>query len=69
MAYTHYTNARSASAFDGAQDLIAHLTASLAHWDQARRTRAALSKLSDRELDDIGLTRGDIEMVATQPRL
>lgn len=30
-------------------------------WNDARVTRKALSKLSDRELDDIGLCRGDIE--------
>lgn len=33
----------------------------LAQWNDARVTRKALSKLSDRELDDIGLRRGDIE--------
>ncbi len=33
------------------------------NWNEARTTRKALSKLSDRELDDIGLTRGDIEML------
>ena len=32
-------------------------------WNDARITRKALSKLSDRELDDIGLCRGDIEML------
>ncbi len=32
-------------------------------WNDARVTRNALSKLSDRELDDIGLCRGDIELV------
>ncbi|WP_283177079.1 DUF1127 domain-containing protein [Gemmobacter sp. 24YEA27] len=32
-------------------------------WNDARVTRKALSKLSDRELDDIGLCRGDIEML------
>lgn len=32
-------------------------------WNDARVTRNALSKLSDRELDDIGLCRGDIEML------
>lgn len=31
-----------------------------AAWNDARKTRAALSQLSDHELDDIGLTRGDI---------
>lgn len=32
-------------------------------WNDARVTRNALAKLSDRELDDIGLCRGDIEMI------
>lgn len=32
-------------------------------WNDARITRKALFKLSDRELDDIGLCRGDIEML------
>ena len=30
-------------------------------WNDARATRNSLSKLSDRQLDDIGLCRGDIE--------
>lgn len=37
-----------------------------AAWNDARATRKALSKLSDRELDDIGLCRGDIEAIAAQ---
>ena len=32
-------------------------------WNDARITRKALGKLTDRELDDIGLCRGDIEMI------
>ena len=32
-------------------------------WNDARVTRKALSKLSDRELDDIGLCRGDLELI------
>jgi len=35
----------------------------LAAWNDARVTRKALNKLSDRELDDIGLCRGDIEFI------
>lgn len=35
----------------------------LGSWNDARITRNALGKLSDRELDDIGLCRGDIEML------
>lgn len=34
-----------------------------AAWNDARVTRKALNKLSDRELDDIGLCRGDIEFI------
>lgn len=37
--------------------------ASLAAWNEARMTRNALGKLSDRELDDIGLCRGDIDHI------
>jgi uncharacterized protein YjiS (DUF1127 family) len=32
-------------------------------WNSARITRKALNRLSNRELDDIGLCRGDIEMI------
>ena len=32
-------------------------------WNSRRVTRNALSKLSNRELDDIGLCRGDIENI------
>ena len=33
-------------------------------WNDARVTRNALNRLSDRELEDIGLCRGDIEAIA-----
>lgn len=33
-------------------------------WTTERQTRVALSRLSDRELEDIGLCRGDIDAVA-----
>ena len=41
--------------------LLADLFARLATWNDARVTRHALSRLTDRELDDIGLSRGDID--------
>ncbi|MEO9825497.1 MAG: DUF1127 domain-containing protein [Paracoccaceae bacterium] len=68
MAYTNYANARSANAMTGAQDLFASMVSSINAWDQARRTRAALNKLSDYELADIGLARTDIESVALKGR-
>jgi uncharacterized protein YjiS (DUF1127 family) len=33
------------------------------NWNASRVTRKALSKLSNRELDDIGLCRGDIDLI------
>lgn len=39
---------------------ISSLLASIAAWNDARVTRRALGKLTDRELDDIGLCRADI---------
>lgn len=38
--------------------------AALRAWRDARATERALSRLSDRELDDIGLCRGDIADIA-----
>ena len=35
-------------------------------WNDERITRNALGRLSDRELDDIGLCRGDIERIASR---
>ncbi|PRX38350.1 Uncharacterized conserved protein YjiS, DUF1127 family [Meinhardsimonia xiamenensis] len=44
--------------------LFATLIAAVTEWNDARITRKALSRLSDRQLDDIGLTRGDIDRIA-----
>jgi uncharacterized protein YjiS (DUF1127 family) len=43
---------------------IATVIGTVSAWNDARITRNALSGLSDRELEDIGLIRGDIESVA-----
>ena len=42
---------------------LSNVFAVLSAWNDARVTRKALNKLSDRELDDIGLCRGDIEFL------
>ncbi|WP_136645077.1 DUF1127 domain-containing protein [Tabrizicola sp. YIM 78059] len=42
---------------------LSNVAAALRAWNDARVTRKALNKLSDRELDDIGLCRGDIEFI------
>ena len=43
---------------------LSSIVATVVAWNDARVTRNALSHLSDRELEDIGLARGDIERVA-----
>lgn len=42
---------------------VAHAVEALKNWNSARITRNSLSRLSNRELDDIGLCRGDIELI------
>lgn len=42
---------------------LSGVVAALAAWNDARLTRKALGRLSDRELDDIGLCRGDVDML------
>jgi uncharacterized protein YjiS (DUF1127 family) len=48
------TTYRAISALSGAFSAVAT-------WSDTRATRKALGKLSDRQLDDIGLCRADIE--------
>lgn len=45
------------------------MISALVTWNDSRATRNALAKLSDRELEDIGLVRGDIDDVATTNRI
>jgi uncharacterized protein YjiS (DUF1127 family) len=56
---------------EGGQSLLGRLSATLVGsvsvliaWNEARVTRKALAQLTDRELDDIGLCRGDIDDIA-----
>jgi uncharacterized protein YjiS (DUF1127 family) len=42
---------------------VTEAVTSFSTWNSARATRKSLGKLSDRELDDIGLCRGDIDTI------
>ncbi|BBU58730.1 MULTISPECIES: DUF1127 domain-containing protein [Mameliella] len=44
--------------------IFAAVFGAVAAWNDARMTRNSLSALTDRELEDIGLHRGDIDSVA-----
>ncbi|MCG7493224.1 DUF1127 domain-containing protein [Thalassobius sp. Cn5-15] len=43
---------------------LTHMRETFSTWNEARITRKALSHLSDRELDDIGMVRADIDKVS-----
>jgi uncharacterized protein YjiS (DUF1127 family) len=58
-----YDAPRTTAQAAGQSGFFANLIGTLAAWNDARITRNALSKLSDRELEDIGLCRGDIDFV------
>lgn len=47
-----------------AAGITTNLIARIVEWNDARVTRKSLSKLSNRELDDLGLCRGDIDEIA-----
>ncbi|WP_151717752.1 DUF1127 domain-containing protein [Gemmobacter serpentinus] len=47
---------------------VGKLFTAASDWNDARVTRSALEKLSDRELDDIGLCRGDIADIGAKGR-
>lgn len=45
---------------------VASIVSAVAAWNDARITRNSLSKLSARELEDIGLSYGDIDEIGTR---
>lgn len=49
-------------------NLFAEILGNIATWNDARITRKALSKLSARELEDIGLTYADLDTISAITR-
>jgi len=47
----------------GRAGMFARLVDAVTLWNDSRLTRRALARLSDRELNDIGLTRFDVDMI------
>lgn len=58
---TAYGSASVANRFGS---LITALIGKVIAWNDARVTRKTLGGLTDRELEDIGLVRGDIDAIA-----
>lgn len=48
---------------EAVSSFIYRIVTAIADWNDARVTRASLSTLTDRELEDIGLVRGDIDQI------
>jgi len=63
-------NTRSVAALNAGSisSFVATVAGNLAAWNDARVTRKALSKLSARELEDIGLTYADVDNIGTVTR-
>lgn len=61
---TFYDNVHASDSITRAGgSIFSRLAASIAQWNETRKTRAALARLSDRQLDDIGLSRADIDRI------
>ena len=50
----------------GLRASLINLVSAVVAWNDARMTRKSLAKLSEHELEDIGLCRGDIDFVASR---
>lgn len=66
MAAIDYTrtSAASTNSIANVGAFLRSAVATVATWNDARVTRNSLATLTDRELEDIGLSRGDIDSVA-----
>lgn len=53
-----------ASVANPIRNRVSQALGAFADWNDMRRTRKVLSQLSSRELDDIGLSRADIDAIS-----
>ena len=69
MALLDFTRSPSRSvAADRFHSFVATSIAAFAAWNDSRRTRNSLNQLSSYELEDIGLSRGDIDLIVRKHR-
>ncbi len=57
------TSAAQAPVFAQFVNVASQIAHSVVSWNSKRKTRKALNRLTDRELLDIGLVRGDIHSI------
>ncbi len=61
--------ARPVTIIDRARYYTSHAIALVNAWNDQRRTRDTLSQLSNSQLNDLGLSRGDIDRIAESGRI
>jgi uncharacterized protein YjiS (DUF1127 family) len=59
---------RATASIGGISSIVRAIWQSIQEWRERQRTRNALEDLSDKELHDIGITRGEIDFVARGSR-
>lgn len=67
MAVLDYN--RTAQVSTGGFAPVAYVISAVASWRAARDTRKSLGGLTDRELEDIGLCRADIDAIAAKGKV
>lgn len=63
---TNRTTFGTASVAARISSTVSAIAGTVVAWNDTRMTRNALSSLSTRELEDIGLCRGDIDTITTR---
>jgi uncharacterized protein YjiS (DUF1127 family) len=59
---------QATASIGGIFSIVRAIWQSIQEWRERKRTRNALEDLSDKELHDIGITRGEIDFVARGSR-
>ena len=59
---------QAAASIGGISSIVTAIWQSIQEWRERQRTRNALEDLSDKELRDIGITRGEIDHIVRGSR-
>ena len=60
---------RPVTLVDRARFYVSNVASIVSAWNDQRKTRDTLSKLTAQQLDDLGLSRGDIDRIAGSGRI
>lgn len=60
---------RPVNVVDRVRFYVSHAASIVAAWNDERRTRDQLGKLTSQQLNDLGMSRGDIDRIAGSGRI